>query len=231
MMYQNILVVEDDKGITKLVTIALESNTYKVTKTNSGSEAIYLATKGIFDLVLLDLGLPDIDGLEVITKIRETLDLPIIIISARYKEEEKVEALELGADDFLTKPFGVNELIARIKVVMRRYQANVIEEKVIRYGDLVVDFDRRLVKIDNEESHLTPIEFNILKYLINNYGKVCTHKMIHDKVWGYESNDDYQTLRVFMGNIRRKIKDDVANPKFIMTEAGIGYRFIAEQGS
>jgi len=227
-MYQNILIVEDDKGIVKLVSIALETNKYTVTKTQQGKEAIDLVINRSFDLILLDLGLPDIDGMIVLKKIREMSDVPIIIISARFKEDEKVEALESGADDFLTKPFGVNELLARIKVVMRRYSANLIETEIIRFGDLMIDFDKRIVQVNGNESHLTPIEFNILKYLISNHGRVCTHKMIHEKVWGYDSNDDYQSLRVFMGNIRRKIQDDVGNPKYIATEAYVGYRFIAE---
>lgn len=230
-MYQSILIIEDDKGIVKLVSIALETNNYQVTKTSVGKEGIDLITNMSFDLVLLDLGLPDIDGMEVLKKIKEISDVPIIIISARFKEEEKVLALESGADDYLTKPFGVNELLARVKVVIRRYNVNAIESVIMHFGDLTIDFDKRIAEINKDESHLTPIEFNILKYLINNYGKVCTHKMIQEKVWGYDSSDDYQSLRVFIGNIRRKIKDDVANPKYIATEAGIGYRFIAEQDS
>jgi two-component system KDP operon response regulator KdpE len=227
-MFQNILIIEDDKGIVKMVSLALEQSKYNVTKTGLGSEGLNLIANGAYDLLLLDLGLPDIDGIMVLQKIRETSDIPVIVISARYKEEEKVEALELGADDFLTKPFGVNELLARIKVVMRRYSINMIETEIMNFGDLVIDFDKRTVQVNQDESHLTPIEFNILKYLVSNHGKVCTHKMIHGKVWGYDSNDDYQSLRVFMGNIRRKIQDDVANPKYIVTEAGVGYRFIAE---
>lgn len=227
-MYQDILIVEDDKGIVKMVSIALEQSKYNVSKTGKGIEALDLVSRGSFDLLLLDLGLPDLDGIEVLKKVREISDIPVIIISARFKEDEKVEALELGADDFLTKPFGVNELLARIKVVMRRYSINLIESEIIFFGELMIDFDKRLVQVNDDESHLTPIEFNILKYLVSNHGKVCTHKMIHEKVWGYDSNDDYQSLRVFMGNIRRKIKDDVANPKYIVTEAGVGYRFIAE---
>lgn len=227
-MYQHILIIEDDKGIVKMVSIALEQNKYQVTKTYLGKEGLNLVSNGSFDLILLDLGLPDIDGLEVLRRIRETSNVPVIIISARFKEDEKVEALEFGADDFLTKPFGVNELLARIKVVMRRYTINLIETEIVRFENLMIDFDKRLVSVNDDESHLTPIEFNILRYLVSNHGKVCTHKMIHEKVWGYDSNDDYQSLRVFMGNIRRKIKDDVANPRYIVTEAGVGYRFIAE---
>jgi two-component system KDP operon response regulator KdpE len=227
-MYQDILIVEDDKGIVKLVKLALETSKYNVIHTDSGEEAIqWIGTRPV-DLILLDLGLPDIDGTDVLRQIRQKSDVPVIIISARFKEEEKVEALELGADDYLTKPFGVNELLARIKVVMRRYHVHAIEEERLTFGALTIDFDKRLVHVDDDESHLTPIEFNILKYLIANHGKVCTHKMIHEKVWGYDSNDGYQSLRVFMGNIRRKIKDDVGNPTYITTEAGIGYRFIAE---
>lgn len=227
-MYQSILIIEDDKGIVKLISIALETNKYQVTKTLFGKDGIDLVINGTFDLVLLDLGLPDIEGIDVLLKIREHSDIPVIIISARYNEDEKVEALESGADDYLTKPFGVNELLARIKVVMRRYNLNMIESEIIKFGDLMIDFDKRIVQIEGYESHLTPIEFNILKYLISNHGKVCTHKMIHEKVWGYDSNDDYQSLRVFIGNIRRKIKDEVGNPKYLSTEAGVGYRFIGD---
>jgi two-component system KDP operon response regulator KdpE len=227
-MYQNIAIIEDDKGIVKLVSIALETNKYQVFKAETGKKGLDYLLHNPCDLVLLDLGLPDMDGVDVLKELREKLDIPVIIISARFKEEEKVEALELGADDFLTKPFGVNELLARIKVVMRRYTSNIIDSEIMEFNDLQVDFDKRVVTINDDESHLTPIEFNIMKFLISNHGKVCTHKMIHEKVWGYDSNDDYQSLRVFMGNIRRKIKDDVGNPKYIATESGIGYRFIAE---
>jgi two-component system KDP operon response regulator KdpE len=227
-MYQNIAIIEDDRGIVKLVSIALETNKYQVFKAETGKKGLDYLLHNPCDLVLLDLGLPDMDGVDVLKELREKLDIPVIIISARFKEEEKVEALELGADDFLTKPFGVNELLARIKVVMRRYTSNIIDSEIMEFNDLQVDFDKRVVTINDDESHLTPIEFNIMKFLISNHGKVCTHKMIHEKVWGYDSNDDYQSLRVFMGNIRRKIKDDVGNPKYIATESGIGYRFIAE---
>jgi len=226
-MYQSILIIEDDKGVVKLLSIALESNQFDVSKVSLGKEGLFELTQKSYDMVLLDLGLPDIDGIEVLKEIRKERNLPVIVISARFKEEEKVEALELGADDYLTKPFGVNELVARIKAVFKRYQVNPIDEHQTTYDELTVDFKNRSVKVNDEQSHLTPIEFNILKYLIENRGRVCTHKMIQEKVWGYDSTDGYQSLRVFIGNIRRKIKDDVFKPKYILTESGIGYRFIA----
>jgi two-component system KDP operon response regulator KdpE len=226
-MYQSILIIEDDKGVVKLLSIALESNQFDVSKVSLGKEGLFELSQKSYDMVLLDLGLPDIDGIEVLKEIRKERNLPVIVISARFKEEEKVEALELGADDYLTKPFGVNELVARIKAVFKRYQVNPIDEHQTTYDELTVDFKNRSVKVNDEQSHLTPIEFNILKYLIENRGRVCTHKMIQEKVWGYDSTDGYQSLRVFIGNIRRKIKDDVFKPKYILTESGIGYRFIA----
>ncbi|HBT59964.1 MAG TPA: DNA-binding response regulator [Acholeplasmataceae bacterium] len=226
-MYQSILIIEDDKGVVKLLSIALESNQFDVSKVSLGKEGLFELTQKSYDMVLLDLGLPDIDGIEVLKEIRKERNLPVIVISARFKEEEKVEALELGADDYLTKPFGVNELVARIKAVFKRYQVNPIDEHQTTFDELTVNFKNRSVKVNDEQSHLTPIEFNILKYLIENRGRVCTHKMIQEKVWGYDSTDGYQSLRVFIGNIRRKIKDDVFKPKYILTESGIGYRFIA----
>ncbi|MCF7924970.1 MAG: response regulator transcription factor [Candidatus Izimaplasma sp.] len=227
-MYQKILIIEDDIGIERLVRLSLQDHKFDVKSTTLGLEGLEYIKDNTYDLILLDLGLPDIDGVILIDKIREVSEIPIIIISARFKEDEKVEALEKGADDFLTKPFGVNELIARIKVVLKRYQTNIIERSLFKFDQLSVDLENRIVTVEGESSHLTPIEFNILKYLIQNHGKVCTHKMIHEKVWGYSANDGYQSLRVFIGNIRRKIHDDVVQPKYISTESGVGYRFVGE---
>lgn len=226
-MDQSILIIEDDKGIVNLLSIALKTSGYKITSTQFGQTGLNLLRSNNPDLILLDLGLPDIDGLSILDEIRKDSKVPIIIISARYQEEEKVLALDKGADDYVTKPFSTIELLARIRVALRR-QTKLDETNDFHLDQLIVDFEKRKVYVENEETHLTPIEYKILCYLIENKGRVLTHKMIQDKVWGYSSTDDYQSLRVFMGNIRRKIEKDTVNPRYILTEVGVGYRFADE---
>lgn len=226
-MDQSILIIEDDKGIVNLLSIALKTSGYKITSTQFGQTGLNLLRSNNPDLILLDLGLPDIDGLSILDEIRKDSKVPIIIISARYQEEEKVLALDKGADDYVTKPFSTIELLARIRVALRR-QTKLDETNDFHLDQLIVDFEKRKVYVENEETHLTPIEYKILCYLIENKGRVLTHKMIQEKVWGYSSTDDYQSLRVFMGNIRRKIEKDTVNPRYILTEVGVGYRFADE---
>ena len=180
------------------------------------------------DLILLDLGLPDIDGTEVLKQIRSSSDIPIIIISARGQEREKVNALDLGADDYITKPFNIEELFARIRVVLRRYKPQDVRTNDFKLGGLLVNFEKRKVYINDEEIHLTPIEYKMLVLLIQNQGKVLTHRFIQQEIWGSPTTDDYQSLRVFMSNIRRKIETDTSEPKFIKTEVGVGYRLVEE---
>jgi two-component system KDP operon response regulator KdpE len=227
-----VLVVEDDEAICNFIAAILTSNDYKIIKTKKGIEAISMAASYCPDLILLDLGLPDIDGIDVIKSIREWTNIPIIVVSARGHEREKVEALDLGADDYITKPFGTSELLARIRTEIRHSQKmfskyNIASDKVI-IGDLEINYDKRLVMICGKEIHLTPIEYRIMSLLSIHLGKVLTHDFIIKEIWGPYANE-IQTLRVNMANIRRKIEDNPAEPKYIVTEVGVGYRMIEDQ--
>ncbi len=220
-----ILIIEDDKVIGKFLTMALKTNQHEVFVTLYGIQGIEWFQKERPDLILLDLGLPDIDGMDVLAMIRKESNVPIIIISARGKDTEKVLALDNGADDYVTKPFNSSELLARIRVALRKTsQINLPD--IFKFEDLKVDFDKHKVYLMDEELHLTPIEFKLLGLLIKHQGKVLTHAYIQKEIWGYESNDDYQSLRVFMAAIRKKIESDPKIPKYILTELGVGYRFI-----
>lgn len=222
-----ILVIEDDKSIQNFLRLALQTNGYKSIDCSSGLSGISMFMSHNPDLILLDLGLPDIDGLEVLAHIRSISKTPIIIISARGQESEKVDALDKGADDYVTKPFAIGELLARIRVAIRRRQPETVSNEFI-LNAMRVDFEKRKIYISGGEIHLTPIEYKMLMLMIENRGKVLTHKFIQKEIWGYESNDDFQTLRVFMGSIRKKIEADSAKPRFITTEVGVGYRFADE---
>jgi two-component system KDP operon response regulator KdpE len=181
------------------------------------------------DLIILDLGLPDIDGVEVISKIREWSKIPIIIVSARGNERQKVEALDKGADDYLTKPFGIGELLARIRVSLRHSNMNSSHEKKIkqfRVKDLFIDFEKRKVVVDGENIHLTPTEFKIMELLCRYSGKVLTHNFIINEIWGSVVGNETQSLRVFMANLRRKLEKDPTRPEYIYTEVGVGYRLV-----
>ena len=188
----------------------------------------FLAT-GRFDLILLDLGLPDMDGLDLIEQVRSWSNTPIIVISARTLERSKVAALDLGADDYLTKPFGASELLARIRTALRHSQ-NHCSRQVSRYeaGDLVIDFERRLVKVKGQEVHLTQIEYKLVSLLAQNAGKVMTYESIISKIWGPFADSDNQILRVNMAHIRRKLEENPAEPQYIFTEIGVGYRMREE---
>ena len=223
-MSKKILIIEDDKAIVRLMTVALKTNDYEPIVASTGVDGLSLFLKENPDLVLLDMGLPDIDGSEVLLQIRNIAKTPIIIVSARDKEQEKVDALDNGANDYVTKPFSIGELLARIRVCFRLSEKRQEETSYFALDYLKVDFNKRIVTIDNEEIHLTPIEFKILKLLIDNKGKVLTHSYIQKEVWGYDTEDDYQSLRVFMATLRRKIEKDTNKPRFILTEVGIGYR-------
>lgn len=227
-----ILVVDDEKSIRSFLKVSLETQGYKCVVSETGTMAITLAVANNPDIMVLDLGLPDIDGIEVIRKVRLVSELPIIIISARGHEREKIEALDAGADDYLTKPFSVPELLARIRVMLRhKYRKdNNMEPEVPVFGinNLTVDFDKRRVWIEGEEVHLTPNEYKVLQLLAENRGKVLTHRFITEKVWGGMTEDDTKCLRVCMGSLRRKLNEDISQPKYIFTEIGVGYRFIDE---
>lgn len=223
-----ILIIEDDLSIIRFLALSLETNGYKVIKAENGIEGISLFMTDNPDLILLDLGLPDIDGSEVLSQIRTQSEVPILIVSARGQEKEKVEALDMGADDYITKPFHINELLARIRVALRKKTPHVMKEKQFVLDGLKIDFDKYMVFVDDTEIHLTPIEFKLLVLLVENAGKVLTHSFIIRNIWGYHSCDDSQSLRVFMANIRRKIEKDSSHPRYILTEVGVGYRFVDE---
>jgi len=227
-MNEKILVIEDDVIISRFLNVALHSKGYLPILAKTGVSGINMAMNDTPDVILLDLGLPDIDGNEVIRQMRTFSTTPIIVVSARDKEREKVEALDLGADDYLTKPFNIGELMARVRVVLRKKAPMNEPLQTFMVGDLFVDFEKRRVSLRDTEIHLTPIEYRLLSLLIEHQGKVLTHSAIHKSVWGYESSDDYQTLRVFMASIRRKIEDDTNHPRYIMTEIGVGYRLVDE---
>lgn len=223
-----ILVIEDDKSIINFLSISLKTNHYKVDVAENGLNGVSLFFTNKPDMILLDLGLPDIDGTEVIKQIRMSSNIPIIVISARGQDEEKVEALDLGADDFVMKPFSIQELMARIRVGLRRAQPEGTVQNIFQAGGLKIDYEMRQVTIDDEPVHLTPIEYKILLLLVKNAGKVLTHRYLQNEVWGYTDDKECQSLRVFMANIRKKIEKDTNHPEYIMTEVGIGYRFVGK---
>ena len=219
-----ILVVDDEPPIRRLLRTSLTAQGYDVVEATGGQEAIDAAEREKPDLVILDLGLPDLGGIEVIRVLRQRSSLPIIVLSVRDDERGKVEALDLGADDYVTKPFGVDELVARIRTALRhRFQVQG-EKPVFTAGDLAVDLVRRSVKRGGEEVHLSPKEYDLLAELVANAGKVLTHRHILTKVWGPAHTEDAQYLRVFIRNLRSKLESDPARPQLILTEPGVVYR-------
>lgn len=223
-----ILVVEDEPSISNLIASVLSANHYKVMKCTSGKEAESIVFSHCPDVVLLDLGLPDMDGLSVIKKIRSYSTIPIIVVSARDKESEKVQALDLGADDYITKPFGNSELLARIRTAIRHNikmeHGTAKTEKLFRVKDLVIHFDKRLITLADKEIHLTQIEYKLISLLAQSAGKVLTYDYMITKIWGPFAEKDNQILRVNMANIRRKIESNPGDPQYIFTEVGVGYR-------
>ena len=226
-----ILIVEDEERICNFISAILTSNDFNVIKTSKGKEAISMVTSYCPDLILLDLGLPDMDGIEVLKIIRQLSSTPIVIVSARGHEREKVEALDLGADDYITKPFGTSELLARIRTELRHSQKNSngsnAESGSVTVRELKINYLKRQVSMKGKEIHLTPIEYKIIVLLSNYVGKVLTHDFIIKTVWGPYTNE-IQALRVNMANIRRKLEVNPAEPKYIVTEVGVGYRMIEE---
>jgi two-component system KDP operon response regulator KdpE len=227
-----ILVVDDEKSIRSFLRISIEMQGYKCIDACDGATALMLAVSRNPDIMVLDLGLPDIDGVEVIKKLRTISPMPIIIISARGHEREKVEALDAGADDYLTKPFSVPELLARIRVILRHKSnmnvQNDIANPVYNVKDLMIDTDKHRVWLNNNEIKLTPNEYKVLLLLVQNQGKVLSHKFITANIWGGMFPNDTQSLRVCMGNLRRKLGQDPSQPEYIITEIGVGYRMIDE---
>ena len=221
-----ILIVEDDKTIQNFLKVTLKTQNYNYIIAETGLSGLSLFYANRPDLVLLDLGLPDIEGIEVLKQIRQNSSIPIIVVSARSSETEKVMALDYGSDDYVTKPFNAAELLARIRAALRHCLKEKVSEPIFELDYLKVDFERRHVWVKDQEIHLTPIEYKMLVLLITNRGKVLTHHFIQENVWGYETTDDYQSLRVFMANIRRKIEIDSSSPHFIITEVGVDIRFV-----
>ena len=224
-----VLVVEDEDAICNFISAVLTSNDYQVVKAKTGREGLSLFTSHAPDIVLLDLGLPDIDGAEVLKSIRQWSETPIIVVSARGHEREKVTALDFGADDYIVKPFGTSELLARIRTAIRHspkaISGETIGEEKVTVGELEIDYSRRMVSLSGEKIHLTPVEYKILVLLSKNAGKVLTHDYIMKEIWGLYGSDSH-TLRVNMANIRRKIEANPGAPKYILTEMGVGYRMI-----
>ena len=223
------LVVEDDVSVRNLMTTTLKTNDYKYIVAVNGEDAIRQASTYNPDIVLLDLGLPDMDGVEVIKKIRTWSNVPIIIISARSEDMDKVEALDAGADDYLTKPFSVEELLARLRVTERRLAANQGEQmssSLFVNGKLRVDFLAGCAYLEEEELHLTPIEYKLLCLLSKNVGKVLTHTFITQNIWGHSWENDVASLRVFMATLRKKLEKNSDSVQYIQTHVGVGYRMM-----
>jgi two-component system KDP operon response regulator KdpE len=225
-----VLVVEDEPQMRKFVRIALESHDYRVLEASSAAEGIQQASMYSPDLVLLDLGLPDGDGMDVTRRLREWSPVPILVISARGHEDSKVKALDEGADDYLTKPFGAAELLARIRVALRHAaRSRETASAVVNIGDDVrVDLVKRVVHVRGEEVHLTPIEYKLLAELVKHAGMVITHRHLLERVWGPGHTHQMQYLRVYMTQLRHKLEQDPARPKFLVTEPGVGYRLKAD---
>lgn len=225
-----VLVVEDDRPVRNLIVTTLKSHDYRYLTAENGKTAIMEASSHNPDIVLLDLGLPDIDGTEVITNIRGWSNMPIIVISARSEDSDKITALDAGADDYLTKPFSVEELLARLRVTQRRLlllkSSNDAGKPVFQNGELKIDYAAGCVYLKGEEMHLTPIEYKLLCLLSHNVGKVLTHTYITMQIWGSSRENDIASLRVFMATLRKKIEPEKTSPQYIQTHIGIGYRML-----
>ncbi|EOD6223913.1 response regulator transcription factor [Enterococcus hirae] len=222
-MNKMILLIEDDPNITDFMEVVFEREQYRLTVVANGMEALTALQAETFDVILLDLGLPDIDGMDLLKILRKRMDLPIVVISARKDENEKVAALDLGADDYVTKPFGTNELLARIRTALRHKKTKEEQTLIVVNNALKIDFDKQLVYKNDQEIHLTKNEYRLLKCLFEQIGKVVTYQTLMTQVWGPYSEDS-QILRVNMSNIRKKIETNTLKPEYIITEIGIGYR-------
>lgn len=225
-----IVMIEDEKNICNFIVSALERHDYKVNTANNGRDGLALINSICPDVILLDLGLPDVDGIDIIKSVRSWTSIPIIVISARTQEQEKVAALDFGADDYITKPFGTSELLARIRTALRHGKSTVstVDGSVVqipyRCEELCIDFAKRLVTLNGQKIHLTQIEYKLVSLLAENSGKVLTYDYIISHIWGPYADSNNQILRVNMAHIRRKIEANPAEPKYIFTEIGVGYR-------
>lgn len=224
-----ILIIDDEPQIRKLLKVTLQAHNFEINEASSGEEGVYQASIVHPDLIVLDLGLPDITGMDVLHRIREWSRIPIIVLTAKDREEDKIMALDSGADDYVTKPFGMGELVARIRVALR-HVAKAVNEPILQFGKLVIDLSQRLVELDGNRVKLTPTEYDLLKVLASNAGKVVTQRQLLQQVWGghhHESDSHY--LRIYIGHLRKKLEEEPTRPKFIETEPGIGYRFLLQE--
>ena len=232
MVKAKILVVEDDSAISNLIRTTLETQNYQYHTAKTGAGALLDAASYRPDIIILDLGLPDMDGVEVIQKVRGWTNTPIIVVSARSEDQDKVDALDAGADDYLTKPFSIDELLARLRVALRRVRAEGDklgeESSTYQNGDLKIDYIAGCVYVEGKEVHLTPIEYKLLCLLAKNTGKVLTHNYILKEVWGSTLASDTPSLRVFMATLRKKIEENPAQPRYIQTHIGVGYRMLRQ---
>jgi len=223
-----ILLIEDELAIRRFLRATLTAEGYRLVEAESGQQGIRLATQQPPDLVILDLGLPDMEGHEVLKGLREWLTAPIVVLSARNQESQKVQALDNGADDYVTKPFGIPELLARMRTALRHSAQSNQASPVFSIGDLMVDLGSRSVRVRGQLVHLTPLEYKLLATLVKHAGKVLTHRFLLKEVWGPGHAEETHSLRVFMTSLRRKIELDSAQPRYLLTEPGVGYRLSAE---
>ncbi|CAI8863165.1 MULTISPECIES: two-component system response regulator KdpE [Kosakonia] len=222
----NVLIVEDEQAIRRFLRTALEAEGLRVHEAETLQRGLIEAATRKPDLVILDLGLPDGDGLDFIRDLRQWSKMPVIVLSARTEESDKIAALDAGADDYLSKPFGIGELQARLRVALRRHAASTPDEPVVTFSDIRVDLANRRIQRGDEELHLTPIEFRLLAVLLNNHGKVLTQRQLLSQVWGPNAVEHSHYLRIYMGHLRQKLEVDPARPRHLLTETGIGYRFM-----
>jgi len=223
-----VLLIEDEQPIRRFLRASLTAEGYRVVEATSGEEGLRKAATQPPDFVILDLGLPGLDGQDVLRQLREWLSAPIIILSARDQEKQKIEALDAGAVDYLTKPFGVGELLARMRSALRHAHPKGSESSVLEIGQIRIDLAARVVYRGSESLHLTPLEYKLLVLLMQNAGKLLTHRFLLREVWGPHDTHENHYLRVFVATLRRKIETDSARPRYILTEQGVGYRFAAE---
>lgn len=229
-MKTSILIVEDDKAIQNLLSATLDANSYQCFTADNGENAIFLATVKRPDIIILDLGLPDIDGVEIIQKVRTWSNCPILVVSARSEDADKITALDAGADDYLTKPFSMEELLARLRVAQRKiaelHRNSTAESSVFKNGGLTIDYAAGVVTVEGQQIHLTPMEYKLICLLAKNMGRVLTHCYILKELWGGAYESDVPSLRVFMATLRKKIEIDTAKPQYIQTHVGVGYKML-----
>ncbi len=226
-----VLVIEDEPQIRRFLRASLVNRGYRIAEAPTAQIGLAHAATYNPQVIILDLGLPDFDGLEVTRRLREWTNVPIIVLSARGQEQDKIAALDAGADDYLTKPFGVNELLARIRVALRHAAraAQVTQQSIFIAGNICVDLEKRRVLVNAAEIHLTPIEYSLLATLVRYAGKVVTHHQLLKEVWGEAYADESHYLRVYMGQLRRKLEADPTRPRYLLTEPGVGYRFMSDE--